>query len=99
MAFRSKPDHGLPSAEVMSFYEPWSDRLRHWWPLGGHREGKLADIVLTQFDSLDDIPGRSSESGLPASRTFVAQTSFAGWKFDDGFNTLDWLQALPGERP
>lgn len=94
-----KAEYGLPPEEVKGFYRRWSDRLRNWWPLGGSRPGKLVDIVRARFDSLDDIPGRSWQSGLPASQTFDAQTSFAGWKFDEGFSPLDWLQALPGERP
>lgn len=94
-----KADYGLPSEEVKAFYEPWSDRLRNWWPLGGIRPGKVADIVRIRFDSLDEIPGRSWKSDLPASQTFVAQASFAGWKYDEGFNPLNWLQALPGQRP
>jgi hypothetical protein len=95
----NKSDYGSPPDEVKSFYEPWNDRLKNWWPLGGARDGKIVDMVLTRFESLDAIPGCSWKTNLPANRTFVGKASFAGWKFDDGFNPLEWLQSLPGERP
>ena len=85
-----KAHFGLPTEEVREYYKPWTNRLRNWWPLGGIRPGKVVDIVRTQFESLHDIPGRSWESSLPASQTFVAQASFVGWKFDEGFNPLNW---------
>jgi hypothetical protein len=87
-------------AEVRDYYEPWHDKLKGWWPLGGQRPALTnRDIVLTEFDSLEAIPGCQWKEGKTAPESFVAKASFVGWKFDETFNTLNWLQNLPGTRP
>ncbi|MDR3620539.1 MAG: hypothetical protein P4L85_14405 [Paludisphaera borealis] len=87
-------------AEVQDFYGERRDQLRFWWPLGGKRPNAAGcDIVLTEFDSLDAIPGRQWRTGNTASKSFTARCSLAGWAFDEAFNTLDWIQSLPGIRP
>ena len=83
-------------AEVREFYQAWADRLTNWWRLGEKPSNKLnCDVVLTEFASLEDIPGCHWKSGNTASETFVAQCAFAGWKFEEEFNPLHWLRTLP----
>jgi hypothetical protein len=93
----SSPPQG---ANVRDFYRTWSDRLTNWWRLGGKRTNKVkCEVVLTEFESLDAIPGCHWVSGKSARATFVAQCSFAGWKFEETSDPLVWLQSLPGTRP
>jgi len=87
-------------AEVHDFYGEWQEQLRFWWPLGGKRPNAASsDIVLTEFDSLEAIPGRQWKTGNAASKAFTPKGGLAGWTFDETFNTLDWIQSLPGIRP
>ena len=89
---------GLPPerAEVRDFYEARPDRLTSWWRLGEKPANNLhCDVVLTEFESLEAIPGCHWKSGNNARETFVAQCSFAGWTFEETFNPLDWLRNLP----
>jgi hypothetical protein len=83
-------------AEVRAFYQAWADRLTNWWRLGEKPTNNLnCDVVLTEFESLEAIPGCQWKSGKTARDTFVAQCSFAGWTFEETFNPLDWLRKLP----
>lgn len=96
---QSPPPDGAP---VREYYHRWQDRLKYWWNVGGKRPGATyCDLVLTQFESLDAIPGHSSNAGLPARETFVGRAAFAGWTFEDKplFDPLKWLQDLPGTHP
>jgi hypothetical protein len=98
----SREQVGSPpeGAEVRDFYQTSSDRFKNWWPVGGKRANVVnCDVVLTEFESLDAIPGHRRGSTNNARETFVAQCSFAGWIFDASFRPLEWLQQLPGSRP
>ncbi len=89
----SSPPQG---AEVRDFYQARPDRLTNWWRLGEKPMNKIScDAVLTEFESLEAIPGRHWKSGNTARETFVAQCSFAGWAFEETFNPLVWLRNLP----
>ena len=89
----SSPPQG---AEVRDFYQARTDRLTNWWRLGEKPLNKLNfDVVLTEFASLEAIPGCHWKSGNSAQETFATQCSFAGWKFEETFNPLDWLRNLP----
>jgi hypothetical protein len=89
----SSPPEG---AEVRNFYQARADRLTNWWRLGEKPINALnCDAVLTEFESLEAIPGCHWKSGNTARETFVSKCSFAGWTFEETFNPLDWLRNLP----
>jgi hypothetical protein len=88
------------NSEALFLYANWRKQYDwNWWPLGGRLRPGVCPLVRTTFNSLNDIPGRHWESGLPASQVFTGQASFVGWQFDVvGPRLFEWLSELPGDR-
>jgi hypothetical protein len=97
---RIMPNHGAAPEDVIRFYEIYLN-LRQFWRLGGKRAlFESPDIVITRFDSLEDIPGVSCASGSKAVETFEYQAAQAFWMFPEGCfpngitSPLEWLRSF-----
>jgi hypothetical protein len=94
----NKETSGRPDGTDRKFYADWP-KLNRWWPLGGLRGTTKPDVVITEFASLDEIPGHGWKSELNAGEIFgQSQTTITGWTFPEAFGTLGWIQRLAESR-